>query len=169
MPNFYGQNYNMMNQLLRQRDNIENLINQCNQPPVQNIINTGGLDFEARILQENEDIDNILINRRTMFLDKANKKLIIKELDGKISEEYDLIIPLDEKDMHIKTLEEEIAKLKNDILQIKQNAQQPNVIEQKEKEDKYHESTKPTKSNNAKQKSLSNANEHDDTATETNG
>ena len=45
--NFYP-NQNMMNNLLRQKENIENLINQYNQPqvPVQNIINTGSsLDF----------------------------------------------------------------------------------------------------------------------------
>ena len=133
----FNPNQSMINQLMRQKDNIDNMISQYSQPqaPVQNIINTGiGVDFEARILKDDEEVENIYINKRTMFLDKKHKKLVIKEVDGKISEEYEIVMPLDEKDMHIKTLEEEIIKLKNDILQIKENAQQPNVIEQKEKQ-----------------------------------
>lgn len=133
----FNSNQSMINQLMRQKDNIDNMINQYSQPqqPIQNIINTGiGVDFEARVLKDDEEVENIYINKRTMFLDKKNKRVVIKEVDGKISEEYEIVMPLDEKDMHIKTLEEEIIKLKNDILQIKENAQQPNVIEQKEKQ-----------------------------------
>ena len=119
MPNMmYGQNYNMMNQLLRQKDSIDNLIQQYSQPqaPVQNIINTGAnLEFEARILQDNEEAENILVNRRTMFLDKKNKKLLIKELDGKISEEYEIIVPLDEKDKRILDLENKLKEMEGKI------------------------------------------------------
>ena len=91
---YYNPNQQMINQLMRQKDNVENLISQYSQPPVQNIITTG-TDFEAKIIDD-EDINNILINKRTMFLDKKNKKVMVKELDGKISEEYEIIIPLDE-------------------------------------------------------------------------
>ena len=70
---FYNPNQQMINQLMRQKDNVENLISQYSQPPVQNIINTG-TDFEAKII-EDEDVNNILINKRTMFLDETNKKL----------------------------------------------------------------------------------------------
>jgi hypothetical protein len=110
----YNPNQNMINQLLRQRDNVENLINQYSQPPVQNIINTG-TDFEARILKEDEDVSNIFINKRTMFLDKQNKKVIIKELDGKISEEYEIIIPLDEKDKKIMELEKRLEEMEGKL------------------------------------------------------
>ena len=91
--NYYNPNQPMINQLMRQRDNIENLLNQYSQPqmPVQNIINTAGIEFEARILGDDEQLENILINKRTMFLDKKNKRLAIKELDGKISEEYEIV------------------------------------------------------------------------------
>ena len=81
---YYNPNQPMINQLMRQKDNVENLISQYSQPPVQNIITTG-TDFEAKIIDD-EDINNILINKRTMFLDKKNKKVMVKELDGKISE-----------------------------------------------------------------------------------
>lgn len=107
----YNQNQPIINQLLRQKDNIENLLNQYNQPqPIQNIINTGA-DFEARILADNEEVENILINRRTMFLDKKNKKLFIKEIDGKISEEYEIVLPLDEKDKRILDLENKLKEM----------------------------------------------------------
>lgn len=112
--NFYNPNQSILNQLMRQKENVENLINQYNQPqaPVQNIINTGtGLEFEAKILKDDEEVDNIFINKRTMFLDKKNKKLLIKEVDGKISEEYEIVIPLDEKDKHILDLENRLKEM----------------------------------------------------------
>ena len=144
----YNPNQTMINQLMRQKDNIDNLINQYSQPlaPVQNIINTG-TDFEARILKDDEDASDILINKKTMFLDRKNKKVIIKELDGKISEEYEIIIPLDEKDKKILDLENKI----------------------KEMEVKWDEYTKSSISNIKQQESLSNDNEQDDTSTTTDG
>ncbi len=106
----YGTNQTMINQLMRQKDSIDSLISQYSQPPVQNIINTGS-DFEARILKENEQVQDILISRRTMFLDEFNKKLSIKEVDGTISKEYEIIIPLDEKDKKILELERKIKEM----------------------------------------------------------
>lgn len=105
-------NQAMINQLMRQKDNIDNLISQYSQPsPVQNIINTSSLEFEARILKDNEEADNIFVARRTMFLDKKNKKLVIKETDGTISEEYEIVLPLDEKDKKILELEKKIKEM----------------------------------------------------------
>lgn len=120
MANFYGygQNQNFVNQLLRQKDNIENMLSQCAQPqaPVQNIINTGvPTEFEARILGEDELVENVLVNKRTMFLDKKNKKLCVKEVDGKISEEYEIVVPLDEKDKKILALEQKIKEMEEMI------------------------------------------------------
>ena len=111
--NFYP-NQNMMNNLLRQKENIENLISQYNQPqaPVQNIINTGSsLDFEARILTDGEDISNIAINKKTLFVDEKNKKVAVKELDGTISREYEIVVPLDEKDKKILELENKLKEM----------------------------------------------------------
>ena len=145
--NYFNSNQSMINQLMRQKDNIDNLLEQYKQPqaPVQNIINTGlPTEFEARILNDNEEIENILITKRTMFLDKKNKKVLIKELDGKISEEYEIILPLDEKDKKILELENKLKEM-----EVKIN-------------DEY---AKSTKSNNSKSKSNSNDNEYDDTST----
>lgn len=118
MYGFNG-NQNMINQLMRQKDSIDNLLNQYSQPPVQNIINTG-TDFEARILKEGEEVNNILISKRTMFLDEANKKLSIKEVDGTISKEYEIVIPLDEKDKKILELEKKIKEMEGSKDEFKQ-------------------------------------------------
>lgn len=115
--NYYGNNNQMMNQLMRQRDSIDNLISQYSQPqaPIQNIINQNGVDFEARILANGEDISNIIVNRKTLFVDEKNKKVLVKELDGTISKTYDIIIPKDEKDIKIEELQNEVNKLKEVI------------------------------------------------------
>lgn len=123
MANFYGygaNNQNIINQLMRQKENIDNMIQQYSQPPqppqppVQNIINTNaGADFEARILKDGENAEGIFIQRRTMFLDKNAKKVFIKETDGTISESYDIVIPLDEKDKKIMELEKKLQEADN--------------------------------------------------------
>ena len=117
--NNYYSNQNMMNNLLRQKESIENLITQYSQPqaPVQNIINTGSsLDFEARILTEGEDISNIAINRKTLFVDEKNKKVSVKELDGTISKQYDIVVPKDAKDLKIEELEKRLKEMEEKIL-----------------------------------------------------
>lgn len=113
---FYNPNQNMINQLMRQKDNVENLINQYsqmpNQAPIQNIINQGtNLEFEARILSNGEDVSNIGITRKTLFVDEINKKVLIKELDGTISKEYEIIVPKDEKDLKIEELEKRLKEM----------------------------------------------------------
>ena len=107
--NYYNQN--MIDQLMRQKDKIDSMLNQYSQPPVQNIINTNGVDFEAKELKNGEDVTNILIQRKTLFIDEANKKIYIKEVDGNISKTYDIVVPKDEKDIKIEELENKIKRL----------------------------------------------------------
>ena len=126
-------NQSMINQLLRQKDNIDNLITQYSQPqvPVQNIINTNNdVLFEAKVLEGDEDISNIFVSRKTMFLDKKNKKVIIKDVDGKISEEYEIVIPLDEKDKRIIELED---RLKNMEVKINEYAKPSRANDEEQK------------------------------------
>lgn len=117
-------NYNnpaMMNQLYRQKENIENMIAQytqnlgitSTQPPVQNIINTNGgnSDIDVRFVKNGEDISNVIISKKTLFIDENNLKISMKELDGTISKNYDIIIPKDEKDIKIEQLENKIKEL----------------------------------------------------------
>ena len=139
--NNFNQNQGMINQLLRQKENIENMITQYSQPPapVQTIINTGSnnFEFEARILKDDEDISNIAIMRKTLFVDEKNKKISIKEVDGSISKEYEIIVPLDEKDKKILELENRLKEMEEKV------------------NDKY---AKSTKSNDVKQQSNANDN-----------
>ena len=101
-----------MNQLLRNRDQIDNLIQQYNQPtPIQNFINTAGLDFEAKILSNGEDYTNIAVTRKTLFVDEKNHKVVVKEMDGSISKKYEIVVPKDEKDLKIEELEKKLSEM----------------------------------------------------------
>jgi hypothetical protein len=132
---------------MRYRDNIDGMLNQMSTPPVQNIINTiHSTEFEARILKEDEKAEDIYITKKTMFLDKYNKKLLIKETDGSISEEYEIVIPLDEKDKKILELENRLKEM-----------------------EEHYEHSKLIKSDNIKSESNSNDNGNDDASTTTNG
>lgn len=119
--NYYNSNQGMINQLLRQKDSIDSLINQYQQlpaqPPIQNIINQApsNYEFEARILKENEDPMDIAVIRKTLFVDESNKKITIKEIDGTISKTYDIVIPLDEKDKKILELETRLKEMEEKI------------------------------------------------------
>lgn len=67
--------------------------------------------FMARYLKEGEKPQEIFVNNKTAMISLSDKKLYIKETDGNITT-YDIVLPLDEKDRKIITLEEEINKLK---------------------------------------------------------
>lgn len=120
MPYNYN-NIAMMNQLYRQKENIENMINQYSQnvaqPPVQNIINTAGTtsEIDVKFLKNNEDVSNIIISKKTLFIDENNAKISIKETDGTISKVYDIIIPKDEKDLKIEELEKKLRELEERV------------------------------------------------------
>lgn len=146
--NYYNPNQTMINQLMRQKESIDNMLNQYNQPqaPVQNIINTGtGVEFEARVLKEDEEAENILINKRTMFLDKKNKKVLIKEIDGTISEEYEIVVPLDEKDKKIIELENKLKKMEETIDELSEYNKSDNGIKQSKSNDNADDKSKSKK------------------------
>ena len=123
MPyNNFNNSAALMNQLYRQKDNIENMIAQYTQnmginsvqPPVQNIINTSNTnssDTDIRFLNQGEDISNILVSKKTLFIDEKNGKINLKEIDGTISKHYDIIVPKDEKDLKIEELENKLKEL----------------------------------------------------------
>ena len=119
MPYNYN-NTGLMNQLYRQKENVENMIAQYTQnmgintqPPVQNIINTTGNNSDTDIwyVKPNEDISNIIVSKKTLFIDEPNSKISIKEVDGNISKVYNIIVPKDEKDIKIEALEKKIKEL----------------------------------------------------------
>ena len=78
MPyNNFNNSTALMNQLYRQKDNIENMIAQytqnmgiSQQPPVQNIINTSNgnsSDIDVRFLNQGEDVSNISIKKNFLY------------------------------------------------------------------------------------------------------
>lgn len=107
-----------MQDLQNMRDKIDRQMTQMqNQPqpvqPIQNFINTNqpfNLEFEARFLKEGENVQDIIVNRKTAFIDLINDKLSIKELNGEIKQ-YEILKPKDEKDIRIEQLERKIREM----------------------------------------------------------
>ena len=116
----YGNNQYMLNSLNREKQKIEEMIqNYQNQPqPVNNFINTVQTPtkdlIEWRILNENEEVDNLYVGNKTLFIN--DNTMILKDTDGKTEKwEVKKIYPIDKKDEKISQLEEEIRKLKEVI------------------------------------------------------
>ncbi len=79
--------------------------------PINNIINTPQPVqpiFEAKFTTENPS--DIFVQNKTAFIDLKNGKLSIKETDGEIKE-YFLILPKDEKDLKIESLERKLREM----------------------------------------------------------
>ena len=114
----YNNQY-MIDNLNRQKDRIDEMIRNYQQPqPVNNFINTNQTPskdlIEWRILNENEEVDNLYVSNKTLFINENN--MILKGVDGSLEKwEIKKIYPIDKKDEKINALEEEIKKLKEVI------------------------------------------------------
>ena len=116
----YGNNQYMLNSLNREKQKIEEMIQTYqNQPqPVNNFINTGQTTnkdlVEWRVLNENEEVDNLYVSNKTLFIN--DNLMILKGVDGSLSKwNIKKVYPIDKKDEKINQLEEEIKKLKEMI------------------------------------------------------
>lgn len=110
----------MLDRLSKQKEEIENMIRNYQNPqqPVNNFITTGQTSskdlIEWRILNENEEVDNLYVNNKTLFV--GANMMVLKGVDGSLEKwEIKKIYPIDEKDKKINALEEEIKKLKEMI------------------------------------------------------
>ena len=85
-----------------------------NTQPIQNIF-TNQLPqndlFMAKFLNENEQAENQFITTKTAFIDLHRNELTIRDMTGDIKK-YQIIPPLDEKDIKIRSLETELRSLK---------------------------------------------------------
>ena len=114
----YNNNY-MLDNLNRQKERIEEMIRNYNQPqPVNNFINTNQTTskdlIEWRILNENEEVDNLYVANKTLFIN--DNMMILKGVDGSLKKwNIKQTYPIDKKDEKINELEEEIKKLKEMI------------------------------------------------------
>ena len=106
----------MLDSLNRQKERIDEMIRTYQQPqPVNNYINTNQTPnenlIEWRILNENEEVDNLYVPNKTLFIN--DNMMILKGVDGSLEKwEVKKIYPVDKKDEKISQLEEEIKKLK---------------------------------------------------------
>ena len=109
-------NQYMLDSLNRQKDRINEMIRTYQQPtPVNNFINTNQTTpkdlIEWRILNENEEVDNLYVGNKTLFIN--DNLMVLKGVDGSLEKwEIKKIYPIDKKDEKITQLEEEIKKLK---------------------------------------------------------
>ena len=114
----YNNQY-MIDNLNRQKDRIDEMIKSYQQPqPINNFINTNQIPakdlIELRILNENEEVDNLYVANKTMFI--SENMMVLKGVDGSL-EKWSIrkTYPVDKKDEKINALEEEIKKLKEVI------------------------------------------------------
>ena len=114
----YNNQY-MIDNLNRQRDRIDEMIRNYQQPqPVNNFINTNQTPtkdlIEWRILNENEEVDNLYVPNKTLFINDST--MVLKGVDGSLEKwQVKKIYPIDKKDEKINALENEIKKLKEVI------------------------------------------------------
>ena len=101
-------NQYMLDNLARRKEQIEDMIRNYQQPISQQTVK----DYlELRILNENEEVDNLFVPNKTLFL--GDKNMVLKGVDGSL-QKWDIVktYPIDKKDERINELEQEIIKLK---------------------------------------------------------
>lgn len=120
MYNPYNPQQVTIDRLKRNRDELDNLIKNYQQipqqQPVNNIINASQPQtsqnnlVEWRILNENEQVDNLYVNSKTLFIN--DNMMVLKGTDGSLEKwEIKKIYPVDKKDEKINELEEKIKEL----------------------------------------------------------
>lgn len=110
--NFYSNPIDRIDNQMRELENLKkNYQNVSPQLPMNvfNVGNTSQIDFEARILNENEKPDEILVQRKTAFIDLFKGELSIKELNGDIKR-YDIVLPKTKEQLKIEELERRLRE-----------------------------------------------------------
>lgn len=103
----------MVDNLLRQREKIDDMLKNYQQP--MNVFNVGTqCDFEARMITKEEEPKDIMVSRKTAFICLDNALLTIKELNGDIKE-YEIILPKTPEQIENEELKKRIAELEKEI------------------------------------------------------
>lgn len=98
----------MYNDLIRQKEQLEGLLSSL-QNPLNNVKPSKDL-IEWRILNENEEVDNLYVQNKTLFI--SDNLMVLKGVDGSLEKwEVKKIYPIDKKDLKINELEEKIKEL----------------------------------------------------------
>ena len=135
----YGNNQFMMNDLQNMRDRIDNQMRQIQQNQIQQPIPQVTQNFQITPTQNNSDIDgkyaeniddvkNTFVIKTTLFINKNNSQLWLKDISGNIKTfKIEEIIELDEKDKKILELEKQLNELKGEMANDKQYDGNANV------------------------------------------
>ena len=103
----------MVDNLLRKKSEIDELLRNCQQP--MNVFNVGTqVDFEARMITKQDNPKEIIVQRKTAFICLENALLTIKEVNGDIKE-YEIVLPKTPEQIENEELKEEIKKLKEQL------------------------------------------------------
>lgn len=103
----------MFNNLLRKRDEIDDMLKNCQQP--MNVFNVGSqVDFEARMVTKEDNPKDIIIQRKTAFICLENALLTIKEINGDIKE-YQIILPKTKEQIENEELKKKIKELEKEL------------------------------------------------------
>ena len=96
---------NMFDNLSKQKEQLETIMRNYQAPK----------DYiEWRILNDNEEVDNLYVQTKTLFIN--DNMMVLKGVDGSLEKwEVKKVYPVDKKDQKINELEEEIKKLKEMI------------------------------------------------------
>lgn len=130
----FNPNNMYMQDLQQMRDRIDNQMRQMQQfqqpqmqqPAINQTFqlapNQNMNDLDGKYASNIDEVKNTLTLKDTLFIDKENKNLWIKKLDGTVKT-YTLteIIELDEKDKQILELQEQINQLKGAVLNARQS------------------------------------------------
>jgi hypothetical protein len=129
----YG-NYNL-ERLNRSKEELERLIKEYQQTPINNIITTNQTSqkdlIEWRVLNENEEVDNLYVQNKTLFIN--DNLMVLKGVDGSLEKwEVKKIYPIDKKDEKINELEEKIKELE---LRLNESTKSTSTIRKRIKSD----------------------------------
>ena len=103
----------MVDNLLRQREKIDDMLKNYQQP--MNVFNVGTqVDFEARMTTKDENPKDIIIQRKTAFICLENAKLTIKEINGDMKE-YEIILPKTPEQIENEELKKRIKELEKEL------------------------------------------------------
>lgn len=104
----------MLDKLSRQKEEIENLMRNYQQP--MNVFNVGNtqIDFEARMINKDENPNEIMVQRKTAFICLESALLTIKETNGDIKE-YQIVIPKTPEQIENDELKNKIKELEKQL------------------------------------------------------
>lgn len=104
----------MVENLLRKRNEIDEMLKYQQPMNVFNVGNTSMIDFEARMITKDENPKEILVNHKTAFICLDSALLTIKEVNGDIKE-YELILPKTPEQIENEELKKRISELEKEL------------------------------------------------------